>query len=131
MKNMRTVMLTENELFFWENAGYSHDPATENEISGRARGAILLADAEKIMKSRGFDVRWEPDPEPWSADVPYYGPVWIASLHSPCTRHVTCDCDTFTGTVLGGIAINSLCPEQDSYGRVISAELMSSYLSGG
>ena len=129
--NAHLVTLTESERFFYENAPYSWDSATENATSGRTRAAIQYANSEKIMRKRGFWVTWEHDPEPWDGDDPYDGNVWVATLHAPCSRHVTCDCCTDTYISAGGIGIDSNAPEQSNSGRIIAAELMDQYLDGG
>lgn len=103
--------MTEAELFFYENAGWSYDPETETSDQGKLRCAHALAQAEMSAAVRGWFVSWETDPEPWDGDTPYYGPLWIAIL-----RDREGDCLASIGSVA--------CPGQASdYGRVIDAEL--------
>ena len=49
--------------FFYDNAGYSYDPATETVEDGRLRGARQLAMAERFAQVMGAEYVWEDD---WS-----------------------------------------------------------------
>ena len=68
--------MTPNEQFFYENAGYSYDPATETQEQGRVKCAKSLAQAEQLALSAGVAFEWQidqfinssdfsDDPEPW------------------------------------------------------------------
>ena len=46
--------LTVDQLFFYENAGYSYDPKTETPEQGRIRCARDLADAEMVGQRLGY-----------------------------------------------------------------------------
>lgn len=111
--------LTPAEQFFYDNAGYCHNPATETEEQGRRSGAVALARAEERMKAGPYLINVEPDPEPYDGDAPYDGPTWVVTLHSVAdsTRPEP------LGSV-GGVA----CYEGDPYMRVVAAELASEYL---
>ena len=58
-------MLTPDQKFFFDHAGFSWDPKTETKEQGRERCAIALADAELVylQAHRVADVgcSWEPD----------------------------------------------------------------------
>lgn len=56
------------EQFFYDNAGYSYDPATETPEQGREKSAILLASAERWAQETGYDFIWDIDPDASSAD---------------------------------------------------------------
>lgn len=62
-----THVLGDAAQFFFEHAGYSHDPKTETPAEGRTRGAMDLAAAEAVFMAafRDLDVgiQWEFDPE--------------------------------------------------------------------
>lgn len=47
--------------FFYANAGTSYNPKTETKQHGRARGARMLAKAERDAKALGYFFEWEPD----------------------------------------------------------------------
>ncbi len=60
-----TRTLTIDESFFFEHAGYSHDPKTETAAEGRTTGAEDLATAESVlmraMRVADVGVKWEAD----------------------------------------------------------------------
>ena len=47
--------------FFYEHAGYSHDPAIETPEEGRLRCAEALAEAEAFAETNGIVVSWSAD----------------------------------------------------------------------
>lgn len=106
--------MTDAQMFFYNNAGYSYDMATETPDDGRLRAARLLADAESRLKAGPYFVSIEPDDEPWDGDVPYDGPIWLVTLWSveDESRPVLLDS-------IGSVA----CEQGDDYLRVIAAEL--------
>ena len=55
--------------FFYDNAGWSHDPARETSEQGRVRCAEALARAEARRKDEGAWVTWETDDIPFDDDV--------------------------------------------------------------
>ena len=64
-------ILTPDQLFFYLNAGYSHDPKTETAEQGRIRCAVSLAKAEEIGQRLGYQFEWEFDECPdlsWMSD---------------------------------------------------------------
>lgn len=107
------IMLSPAEEFFYAHAGYSYDPARgETPGSGRVRTAVLLAAAEEGLNRSDSYVEWEEDPEPYDGDVPYDGPMWIATLRND------------SGEVLASLgAIATPGGADDDYARVIAAEL--------
>ena len=54
-------MLTADQLFFYEHAGYSYNPQTETPEQGRMRGAIELAQAEQYAANLGWTIEWDWD----------------------------------------------------------------------
>lgn len=49
--------------FFYRNAGFSYDPKTETPRKGKARGARMLAQAERDARALGYSFGWAND---WS-----------------------------------------------------------------
>lgn len=82
--------MTKVERFFYDNAGYSYNPATETPEQGQEKSAILLAGAERWAQEAGYDFIWDIDPYASSADWiddnedggKYYDPwqVWFCSM---------------------------------------------------
>lgn len=112
-------MPTEAEQFFYDNAGWSYDPATESEEEGRWRCARVLAEAEARLKAGPYFVDHEPDDLPWDGDVPYDGPLWIVTLYSVAGN--------LDGEILGSLS-SVACEADDPYMRVVAAELASEWL---
>jgi hypothetical protein len=55
--------MTKQERFFYDQAGYSYDPKTETEKTGRERGAKHLAQAETYAREQGWYFQWEHEQE--------------------------------------------------------------------
>ena len=105
------IVLTEDEQFFYDHAGYAHG-MDEPSWSGRVRCAVLLADAEAALnRATDVHVEWEHDPEPWDGDVEWDGSVWMCAV------------------IRDGVSLASLCgiacSDGDPYMRVVAAELAS------
>lgn len=105
--------------FFYEHAGYCHDPVTETEEEGRRRGAVRLAKAEAHAKAGPFFFDEEPDDMPWDGDVPYDGPLWVVTLYA-----VEGALDAVPLGAIGSVP----CELSDDYMRVVRAELALEYL---
>lgn len=113
LKKKRRKFVTvrsEDVAFFKKNAGTSYRVGQNPEV-GRAQSAIRLAKAERGARERGYEVNWEPDPEPYDPGDTDYQPneVLCAALRAP-----------------DGETVASLCSIADPsrvYGRVIEAEL--------
>jgi hypothetical protein len=60
--------MTEAQQFFYENAGYSYDPATQTPEQGRAECAAKLAAAEAEARDRGYWFIWDTDSGVMSSD---------------------------------------------------------------
>jgi hypothetical protein len=105
--------MTPAERFFYEHAGYSHDPRTETAEQGRVSTARALAAAEARLKAGPYLVDHEPSPEPWEGN----GPSWRVRL--------------FVGSdellLLGSVGAVE-CEENDPHMRVVAAELALEYL---
>lgn len=123
--------VTPAEQFFYENAGWSYDPATETEEQGRRRGAVALARAEERMKAGPYFVDVEPDPEPYDGDVPYDGPLKVVNLWQmadPTRPEFLWQMTDPTRPELLGCIGGIACEEGDPYLRVVAAELALEYL---
>lgn len=114
------MTLSDTERFFYDHAGYVHNPNAETEDEARARCAADLARAEGRLKAGPYYIDVTPDPDPYDGDVPWGGPMWNVGLYSVAddTRPV------LIGS-LGAVA----CGEGDPYLRVVAAELALEYLS--
>jgi hypothetical protein len=108
------MALTDTEQFFYDNADYSFNPATETEDEGRIRGARELAAAEQRLENGPYFIDYRPDDKPWDGDVPYDGPLWVVNLQS--VEGVSAP---EVIAVLGSVA----CELSDPYMRVVAAQL--------
>ena len=104
--------------FFYANAGYGYDPITETPEQGKARGARLLARAERRASASGMSFHWFPDPEATSAEFddktePYR--LWC------------CVAQDASHEVVASLGAVDFGPEGDpwtsDYRRVVEAEL--------
>ena len=133
MSTTHKVTLTPAEQFFYDNAGYSFDPATETATSGRTRVALALADAEKALNGGPLTVTWQEDPEPDESGTDD-GQPYIAVLHGPDERcNDLPDDDGPELTSCGGVTFG---PGRDPWSnpvlaRVVAANLVSEYLTSG
>jgi hypothetical protein len=77
------IVFSEAEEFFYQHAGYSH-AMTEPAWSGRARSAVLLAQAEDALRRSDARVVWTIDPdadnEPGEGYFVSGHPQWQADL---------------------------------------------------
>lgn len=107
--------LTADQLFFFENAGYSYK-APESAEQGRIRCAIELAKAEEYARGLGWEFEWEPDQSP---DL-----SWMSDEERSQEHEVLCCRIPDPSNPKYSLA--SLCGIVDAdrnYGRVIEAEL--------
>jgi hypothetical protein len=102
--------LLSRALFFLKHAGYATPP-------GRVACALSLARAEARAEAEGIHVQWEDDDFPWDADEPRPRYVLAAYVRDALTGRVIAS--------LAGIGLNSL---DDTYRRVVEAELASEAL---
>ena len=110
--------LTVDQFFFYQHAGYSHNPKTETAEQGRLRCAVELAEAEAIGQRLGYEFDWEWDSDP---DL-----SWMSDDEREQEHEVLCcripDPDNTR------YSLASLCGITDpdsNYRRVIEAELAS------
>lgn len=104
--------------FFYANAAYSYNPATQTEEEGRRQCAELLADAERRGSDAGLAFEWsidrDSDSSDWSDD-PDPWQVW------------QCLCRDESGDVVAALAGIDFGrdgdPWGDNYRRVVEAEL--------
>lgn len=120
MTSTHKVTLTDREQFFYDNAGYSYDPATETASSGRTRNAILLAQAESVLLREKWDVTWDIDPD---ADTEPSDNYFVSGA-----PHWMCEVKTSDGRTANLCSIDlghGKYPESEPYARVVEAELAS------
>lgn len=134
---MKPEELTPAARFFFDNAGFSYNPATETEEAGRIRCALALAEAEEKGEALGYCVRWGVDPDVTSADWVEDGQpgskghrpwhTWQATCYGPTPEDE--DEEPPILASLGGIDFGRNGePFGDNYARVIRAELFAEAL---
>jgi hypothetical protein len=98
--------MTKPEQFFYDNAGFSYNPATETIEQGKVKGAKSLAQAEAYAAEQGWIYEWTPD--------------------QPGFEEEGTNAEVCTLYGIDGIALASLCGisgATDNYRRVVEAEL--------
>lgn len=118
---MPNVKLTDAERFFYEHSGFSHS-LDESPTSGRTRGAILMAFAERESARRGWSVIWEIDQDADTVPTEDYfvsgNPQWIATLNGEHDEYLASLCGIDFAEDYSGSD-----PTSDPYARVVAAEL--------
>lgn len=113
-----SMVLSKQEQFFYDNAGYSYDPKTETPEQGKVRCAKAMAEAETWATEEGYYYRWEidlfSDSSDWSDEEPPWS-VWACAMYSPDAQVVA----SLSGIDFG----RDKEPWGDSYRRVVEAEL--------
>lgn len=111
--------LTKDQLFFYEHAGYSHDPKKETAEQGRIRCAIELAKAEEQARGLGWGFEWSED---WDigSHKEYYGAGSCYEDSEPTTCE-SCVCKDEDGEVLA--SLGCIDDATREYRRVVEAEL--------
>ncbi len=118
-----TQTLTADQQFFFDHAGYCHDPRTETRKQGRTRGAIILAAAEARGRAAGLSFAWSVDPDIDSSEWSDNAPAWAAWQ---CTCH---DAEGVIRQSLGGVNFGrDGAPWGNPYRRVVEAELAAEQL---
>jgi hypothetical protein len=125
MTNTHLVTLTDDEQFFYDHAGYSYRQ-DEKPSSGKTRGAILRAMAEREARRHNWVYSWEIDTD---ADLTPTDTCFVSgAVHwRVCLRDIN-------GVLLGALGSIDLGfahgnsgepkqPENDPYHRVVQAEL--------
>lgn len=116
MSNTDDLNLTADEQFFFDHAGWSHDPLTESPREGRARCAQALAAAEVWARYNGYGVEWEDDGD---GDHSYLDQPEFAGQDIWTCEHAGIYNED--GNMLAGIGcVDNATPE---YRRVVAAEL--------
>lgn len=106
-----------DQKFFYDNAGYSWNPATETQDEGRTRCAVELADAEAKGREAGLSFDWSIDHDADSRD------------HAKGKRYdlrqcVCYDAEGEAVAYLGAVDFGrNGSPHSDNYRRVVEAEL--------
>lgn len=115
--------------FFFDHAGYSHDPKTETEAEGRTRCAESLAAAESVYlaahRLADVGIEWSDDDDGWSdyrcdAENGRDGIEEVQTIETACIWHRTESGDVEYLASLGGIY-----DADTDYRRVVRAELAS------
>jgi|SRR6516165_3357603 hypothetical protein len=125
------IRFTAAEQFFYEHAGYRRDP-DEPPYSGRARCAILLADAEATAKRKGWTTVWDIDPDAEIVPSDSYfvsgAAHWQAALIDADENVLASLCSIDLGFA-DGTDGDPKWPSDDPYSRVVAAELAAEALS--
>jgi hypothetical protein len=111
--------LSPDELFFFENAGWSYDPKKESAQVGRMSCARDLAKAEKIAEQLGWEVEWE-----WDNDI---DDSWMSPEEQAKDHEWLCARLMDGNTVLE--ALGGIVDADANYRRVIEAELAAEALA--
>lgn len=112
-----------DQKFFYENAGYSYNPATETQDEGRTRCARELADAEARGRDAGLSFDWSVDQDSDSRD------------HAKGARYELWQCVCYDAegkavAYLGAVDFGrNGSPHSDNYRRVVEAELAQEAIS--
>jgi len=69
--------MTRQEQFFYDNAGYSFNPATETPEQGKRRCAAELAKAEQDALNEGWRCRWGRDDDGEYCEMWTSGGTWL------------------------------------------------------
>lgn len=117
--------LTKDQLFFYEHAGYGHDPKTQTAEQGRVEYAIALALAEEQAKGLGWEFEWTND---WGvgSHKDYYGAGSCYEDSEPNTCEF-CVCKDENGETLA--SLGCIDDATRDYRRVVEAELASEALA--
>jgi hypothetical protein len=130
MGNTHKIVLTDDEQFFYDHAGCSR-AMDEPAWSGRARVAVLLAEAEATAKRKGWEITWEidfdADTEPSDSYFVSGAPHWQASLwaHEDGVPVHLAGLGSIDLGFAGGSTTEPASPWHNAYARVVEAELAS------
>lgn len=109
--------MNQAEQFFFDSAGYSYDPKTENAEQGKIRCAERMAKAERDGREAGLSFQWSEDyrdSSEWSDEKP----SWVQYI---------CVCFAPDGIMLASLSGVDFgrdgTPESNPYRRVVEAEL--------
>ena len=130
--------LTPDELFFYENQGFSYTPEQETEEEGRIRCAVASALAEAEGLAAGLVVRWGVDTDVTSADWVEAGEdgseghnpwaTWAATCYGPAPEDEEEDPPILA--TLGGVDFGrDGSPFGDNYARCVRADLFAEALA--
>lgn len=118
------------EKFFYDHAGFSHNPLTETPEAGRLRTAMELADAENAALALGWWITVENDPDVMDDDADSVGMVargeavnLVVTLHGTSPVRSDTTLVNRVPQVLGSISGVVVPNGDDPYLRVVAAEL--------
>lgn len=125
------------EQFFYQHAGYSHNPSMETAEEGRRRGARELASAESAARAAGWWTMVDRDPEgPMDDDVDSVGTVrrgeavcLVVTLYAAPDEYAGDGLEA-DPRVLGSLGNVIVPSDSDPYLRVVAAELAAGALDG-
>lgn len=104
--------MNRNEQFFYDHAGWSHDPKTETSEQGRERCARALAKAEDDGRNAGLSFEWSADHD--CERTRRNAEMWQCACYDVHGRVVAS---------LGGVDFGPEGLHGDPYRRVVEAEL--------
>ena len=113
--------LTALERFYYENAGYSYDPATQTPDEGRMVNARNMVSALRLTLGEGGVFRWVPD---WVTDHEREFDCYVDGGPETCE---------WVGLYVDGELVASLgCVDDadDDCRRVVEGELALEYVQG-
>lgn len=122
MSKSKKVPMTKDEQFFYEHAGYSHDPKTETPEQGRVRCAKDLAAAETYAKDHDWSFDWSWDD---GGDLGDHS-EWCDMEYQHDHNIEVCMLRGADGNVLE--ALGGIIDADNNYRRVVQAELASQAL---
>lgn len=118
LANLPLPGLTQDEQFFYDNAGSSYDPIKQTKEQGKIEGAKKLAAAEAAARQKGYSFNWEIDRLTDSSDFSTSRPawkLWVCSIYDGEGEYVNC---------IGGVDFGrGGAPWGEDYRRVVDGEL--------
>ena len=122
----KSDLMTKDEQFFYDNAGYSYDPASETPEQGREHCARELARAEVYGREQEWEVEWRADSDADESFIESWEPTeqaeWNESEH--CAEVAILR--NSAGEILA--SCGGIWDVSREYRRVMEAELMSEAL---
>lgn len=111
------MALSNQQRFFYRNAGWSYNPQTETKRQGRERGARQLAKAETNAAKAGVTFEWVGD-ECIGCDC---SSDTCACCTGEAHASMCCIARDAAGHVIG--SLGSICEPSREYRRVVEAEV--------
>lgn len=122
-------VLTSDELFFFENAGWSYEPKKESAQAGRIRCAKDLAHAEQVAEQLNWSYLWDWDNDDYQGSLGDH--EYWCNLEARGVSHeheiLWCQLRDAEDNVLE--SLGGIIDPDTQYRRVIEAELADEALS--